>query len=70
MELSLVTQGRIKGAYGLGGGESGALGRQRLVRHDGSIRELGSLESVIVTNGDRLAMETPGGGGYGKINAT
>ena len=70
MELSLVTQGRIKGAYGLGGGESGALGRQRLVRHDGSIRELGSLESVIVRNGDRLVMETPGGGGYGKINAT
>ncbi|MEE3232838.1 MAG: hydantoinase B/oxoprolinase family protein [Candidatus Latescibacterota bacterium] len=68
MELSLVTQGRIKGAYGLEGGEAGALGRQLLIRQDGSIQELRSLEGISVQSGDKLVMETPGGGGYGKSN--
>ncbi len=68
MELSVITQGRIKGAYGLGGGEAGEIGKQILIRRNGTVQRLASLEALSVEVGDRLIVETPGGGGYGKIS--
>ncbi|MHC4943345.1 MAG: hydantoinase B/oxoprolinase family protein, partial [Planctomycetota bacterium] len=43
----------------------GKPGSQRLVRADGSIEELGAIDSRRVEPGDRLVLETPGGGGFG-----
>ena len=63
LELSLLTQRRREGPYGLDGGEPGARGHQRLVRADGTVEELDSSASVQVESGDRLELETPGGGG-------
>ena len=68
MELSVITQGRIKGAYGLGGGKAGEIGKQILIRRNGTVQRLASLEALSVEVGDRLIVETPGGGGYGKIS--
>lgn len=64
-ELSVLTQHRTAGPAGLGGGLPGAPGAQRLVRADGEEIGLGAIDSAIVAPGDRLILETPGGGGWG-----
>ncbi|MEC9377480.1 MAG: hydantoinase B/oxoprolinase family protein, partial [Candidatus Latescibacterota bacterium] len=70
MSLSLLTQHRNHGTHGLDGGEAGAPGRQRWIRADGTVRELKAIDGVEVGPGDRLIMETPGGGGYGAVEAS
>ena len=66
MSLSLLTQHRTTGPYGLAGGRSGAPGSQVVVRATGERRALASIDSCEVEAGDRLLLETPGGGGYGR----
>ena len=66
VSLSLLTQHRVEEPYGMLGGLPGERGRQRLERADGSVEELEPSASVEVGPGDRLVMETPGGGGWGR----
>jgi len=66
MSLSLVTQHRVEVPYGRAGGEPGLPGRQRLLRAGGEIEELESVDGREVGPGDRLLLETPGGGGWGR----
>jgi 5-oxoprolinase (ATP-hydrolysing) len=63
--LSILSQHRQVGPYGLEGGEPGAPGRQRIERASGKAEPLGAIDGREVEVGDRLVMETPGGGGYG-----
>jgi 5-oxoprolinase (ATP-hydrolysing) len=65
MSLSVLTQHRAEGPYGVGGGAPGAPGRQRVIRASGEVLELGSVDGTEVGAGDRLLLETPGGGGWG-----
>jgi 5-oxoprolinase (ATP-hydrolysing) len=65
VELSLLTQRRSAGPCGLGGGEPGQPGEQRLIRADGEPVKLAAVDGCQVRPGDRLVLETPGGGGYG-----
>jgi len=65
LALSLLTQHRTSGAYGLAGGLAGKPGRQYVVHYDNRIEELASISGCEVVPGDRLILETPGGGGYG-----
>ena len=65
LSVSLLTQHRQQGPYGLNGGEPGMPGRQRVLRSDGSEQVLGSVDGCEVSAGDRLVIETPGGGGWG-----
>ncbi|HEX2094137.1 MAG TPA: hydantoinase B/oxoprolinase family protein, partial [Longimicrobiaceae bacterium] len=66
MSLSVLTQHRAEGPYGMEGGEAGAPGRQQVVRASGETVELGPVDGCEVGPGDRLVLETPGGGGWGK----
>jgi 5-oxoprolinase (ATP-hydrolysing) len=66
MSLSLLSQHRVERPYGLEGGEPGQPGRQRLVRASGEIEELAPIDGCEVGPGDRLILETPGGGGWGE----
>jgi 5-oxoprolinase (ATP-hydrolysing) len=66
MSLSLLCQHRVEAPYGMEGGEPGLRGRQRLVRATGGVEELKSVDGREVGPGDRLILETPGGGGWGK----
>jgi 5-oxoprolinase (ATP-hydrolysing) len=66
MSLSILSQHRQEGPYGLKGGESGKPGCQTLLRQSGEITELEAIDGCQVYPGDRLILETPGGGGYGK----
>ncbi|CAN5692578.1 hydantoinase B/oxoprolinase family protein [soil metagenome] len=65
LSLSVLTQHRVEAPHGSGGGSPGATGGQRLVRASGVVEELGPIDGREVEAGDRLVMETPGGGGFG-----
>ncbi|GAB4460908.1 MAG: hydantoinase B/oxoprolinase family protein [Armatimonadaceae bacterium] len=66
MELSLLTQHRVRGPFGMAGGEPGQPGRQTLLRANGETQELPPVGGASVEPGDRLILETPGGGGWGE----
>ena len=65
VSLSLLTQHRVEQPYGLEGGEPGARGRQTLIRANGEREVLPPSAAREVGPGDRLLLETPGGGGFG-----
>jgi 5-oxoprolinase (ATP-hydrolysing) len=66
MALSLLTQHRVEAPFGMAGGEPGERGRQTLIRASGAREELAPIAGAQVEPGDRLLLETPGGGGWGK----
>ncbi len=70
VSLSIVSQHRNEGPFGLEGGAPGMPGRQRVVRADGQIIELGAVDGCEINAGDRLILETPGGGGYGSASGS
>jgi 5-oxoprolinase (ATP-hydrolysing) len=65
MALSVLSQHRTSGPYGVAGGASGAPGAQVVIRAGGETLRLAAIDSCEVEAGDRLILETPGGGGYG-----
>jgi 5-oxoprolinase (ATP-hydrolysing) len=70
VEVSLLTQRRERAPFGLCGGEEGARGRNRIKRAGGEAYEdLGPIARLEAARGDRLLIETPGGGGYGSPEA-
>jgi len=66
MRLSLLANRRRERPFGLAGGGPGAPGRDTVIRRDGSSEVLDPAAEVEVTTGDRIRIETPGGGGYGR----
>ena len=63
--VTLVTERRRESPWGLAGGSPAAPGRNTLLRADGTVEDLGSRAQRAVGPGDRLRVETPGGGGWG-----
>ena len=66
VSLSVISQRRNVGPYGVDGGHAGQPGRQQLIRSSGVTVDLRAIDSVEVEVGDRFVIETPGGGGYGE----
>jgi 5-oxoprolinase (ATP-hydrolysing) len=70
LTVSLLTSRRTTAPYGACGGEPGRPGRNWLIRAgDASAAEPEPLEActtIEVQPGDRLRVETPGGGGWGR----
>lgn len=69
VELTLLTQHRKTGPYGLQGGGAGAPGMDWIERAHGAKEALGGGAGAArqtMGPGDRLTVETPGGGGWGK----
>jgi N-methylhydantoinase B/oxoprolinase/acetone carboxylase alpha subunit len=62
---TLLTERRIGRPYGAQGGEPGAAGRNSIIRANGSVEPLPSKARIELLPGDRLRIETPGGGGFG-----
>ncbi|WP_127999516.1 hydantoinase B/oxoprolinase family protein [Piscinibacter defluvii] len=65
MTASILSNGRVEGAFGLAGGQPGAPGINRVERADGRVETLGHIGSVEMQPGDLFVIETPGGGGWG-----
>jgi 5-oxoprolinase (ATP-hydrolysing) len=65
LTISLLTQHRASGPFGVNGGVAGLPGKQTLERASGAVEILESSASLHVEAGDRLIVETPGGGGFG-----
>lgn len=66
LSLSLLGQHRQAGPRGLAGGGDGAAARVVLLHRDGTREKLPSAAAREVEAGDRLSVETPGGGGWGR----
>jgi N-methylhydantoinase B len=62
--ITLISERRQTAPYGLQGGGPGRTGRNLLLR-DGRERELPAKSTIEGLPGDRLLIETPGGGGWG-----
>jgi N-methylhydantoinase B len=63
--MSLLADRRRGAPYGLDGGAAGRKGRDRIIRR-GRAQAITSKGSWQLEAGDRVRIETPGGGGYGE----
>ena len=74
LDASLVTQRRVRAPYGSAGGGDGMTGINRLARanREPNVPDeiLPGISSLRVDSGDRLIIETPGGGGYGHADTS
>jgi 5-oxoprolinase (ATP-hydrolysing) len=66
MTASILSDHRRVPPFGVNGGEPGQVGRNWVVRGDGSIEELAGADSTEMKPGDVFVIETPGGGGFGR----
>jgi 5-oxoprolinase (ATP-hydrolysing) len=69
MRASILSGHRDIPPYGVAGGETGATGRNRVERTDGSIETLRGADGTDMQPGDVFVVETPGGGGFGEPDA-
>ena len=65
LSLTTMFERRVIAPYGLQGGSDGAPFKVMLHRAAGGSRELSGKENLALAKGDRVVMETSGGGGYG-----
>ncbi|KAL1677529.1 Hydantoinase B/oxoprolinase [Schizophyllum commune] len=78
IQVSILSERRTRAPYGLEGGGPGGMGRNTWVKYpreaDGDVVEgddspryinIGGKATVWMGKGDRLVIETPGGGGWG-----
>jgi N-methylhydantoinase B/oxoprolinase/acetone carboxylase alpha subunit len=66
VSVTIISERRRGAPYGAQGGEPGASGRNTLIR-DGREQILPGKVQLQLQPGDRLRIETPGGGGYGEL---
>ena len=62
--LTLQTERREHAPWGLHGGGDGAVGRNTVIRADGGEEPLAAKGTWQLSRGDRVRVETPGGGGW------
>jgi N-methylhydantoinase B len=65
-DVTLLADRRLRGPYGLHGGSEGSPGRSIVVNHDGTEAVIPAKGSVRLKKGERIRVESPGGGGWGK----
>ena len=64
-DVTVLSERRKIPPYGLFGGEPGHVGKNSVISK-GKKKKMGSKFTTTLQEGDRLRVETPGGGGYGK----
>jgi 5-oxoprolinase (ATP-hydrolysing) len=69
IQLSLLTERRERAPYGLAGGADGEMGKNLLLKADGSVIRLDGKSSVLCQAGDALRLLSPGGGGFGQAGS-
>jgi N-methylhydantoinase B len=66
--MSLLADRRKLAPYGLNGGEAGERGLDSIIGEDENARLIASKGSWQLEAGERVRIETPGGGGHGKAS--
>jgi N-methylhydantoinase B len=64
-EVTLLADRRLRRPWGLNGGQQGMPGKTCVIRLDGAVGELPGKFNVRLSKGERIRIETPGGGGWG-----
>ncbi|MGB8060847.1 MAG: hydantoinase B/oxoprolinase family protein [Candidatus Sulfotelmatobacter sp.] len=64
-EVTLLADRRSRGPWGLAGGSDGAAGTACILHSDGSVQPMPGKFSARLRQGERIRIETPGGGGWG-----
>jgi 5-oxoprolinase (ATP-hydrolysing) len=59
MTASILSNGRVHGAFGMAGGGAGAVGINRVLRADGRVQELRHIGSAEMQPGDIFEIHTP-----------
>jgi N-methylhydantoinase B len=67
-EVTLLSDRRARGPWGLAGGEAGASGKASVIRNGGSIEAMPGKFSTRLRKGERIRIESPGAGGWGRAN--
>ena len=63
-EVTLLADRRSRGPWGLAEGSDGSPGNTFITRHDGSVETMSGKFSTRLRSGERITIETPGGGGW------
>jgi N-methylhydantoinase B len=66
-EVTLLADRRSRGPWGLAGGSEGAPGKAFTTRQDGSVQSMPGKFTTRLRKGERVRIETPGGGGWGTV---
>jgi N-methylhydantoinase B len=67
-DVTLLADRRKRGPWGLAGGADGAVGRAFITKQDGQQQEMPGKFSTRLRKGERIRIETPGGGGCGRMS--
>lgn len=67
LKVTILSQHRKEKPYGLHGGEEGKVGEQYLTSTNGEVKQLDGICQVDILPGEKLTINTPGGGGFGSI---
>jgi 5-oxoprolinase (ATP-hydrolysing) len=65
MTAAILSSHRRVPPYGTAGGKPGQVGKNYVVRSDGTTDELDGCDETTMNAGDVFVIETPGGGGFG-----
>jgi N-methylhydantoinase B len=68
-EVTLLAERRSRGPWGLAGGSDGAPGTASVIRGDGSAEKMPGKFSTRLRKGERIRIESPGGGAMGITQA-
>ncbi len=68
MQAAILSNNRLTAPFGIHGGASGQAGCNRVMRSDGHAEVVDSVGELQLETGDTLIIETPGGGGFGKVD--
>jgi 5-oxoprolinase (ATP-hydrolysing) len=65
MTCSILSTRRETAPFGLNGGGEAQMGRNAVIRENGSVEPLTGCAETHMAEGDAILIETPGGGGFG-----
>ena len=63
--ITINSERRLRAPYGIHGGEAGLCGVNSIIRDGMAVEVVSGKHSAHVEAGDRVIIETPGGGGWG-----
>jgi N-methylhydantoinase B len=66
-EATLLSERRTLAPWGLNGGSDGSSGKTSVIRGGGSVETMPAKFSTHLRAGDRIRIESPGGGGWGLV---